>query len=199
MVKVKTGLTPILPMTPASHKDLLLFKFQEFVSAHQTADRARSDMHCIIAELPGGEKTDEPSKPEESKQTAACSHCENQTFYSLMESGVNTRNRPIVTKTLKPDTIDPEPVTDSKPVSKSVARRMSSLEKRAAIQEALIYHAANPHLTQEQIAIHHGLEPKALSRSYAKKLKKSMAPNREKTPKDVADDYLYNEKRQKKW
>jgi len=72
------------------------------------------------------------------------------------------------------------------------------MEKRALIQEALVYHVANPRLTQEQVALYFGLEPKALSRRYAKKLKATMSPNRDKTPKDIAEDYLQNEKRREK-
>ena len=96
----------------------------------------------------------------------------------------------------QPDVVDSEPA--SKSVTKPATKKMSPLEKRARIQEALLYHAANPQLTEKQVAMQHGLEPKALSRQYAKKLKKTLAPSRDKTPKDIADDYLYNEKRQKR-
>jgi len=37
------------------------------------------------------------------------------------------------------------------PVSQPVAQRMRSMEKRALIQEALVYHVANPRLTQEPV------------------------------------------------
>jgi len=39
------------------------------------------------------------------------------------------------------------------------------------------------------------LEPKALSRPYAKKLKETLLSKRDKPSKAVTDDYLYNEKR----
>ena len=74
---------------------------------------------------------------------------------------------------------------------------MKPLEKKARVQEALLYRAENPHLTLEQAAVQHDLEPKALSRSYAQKLKKAMPLDRNKTSKDEADDFLYNEKRRK--
>ena len=41
------------------------------------------------------------------------------------------------------------------------------------------------------------LESKALSRPYAKKLLQAMPPDRDKTPKDQAEDFLYHEKRRK--
>jgi len=79
---------------------------------------------------------------------------------------------------------------------------MNPLEKKARIQEALLYYAANKpgnkDLTLEKVAVRHGLEPKALSREYANKLKKAMPHDRDKTPKDMADEFLYNEKRRKK-
>ena len=79
---------------------------------------------------------------------------------------------------------------------------MNPLEKKARVQEALLYFAANKpsnkDLTQEAVAVQHGLEPKALSRKYANKLKKAMPHDRDKTPKDMADDFLYKEKRRKK-
>jgi len=74
---------------------------------------------------------------------------------------------------------------------------MNPLEKKARVQEALLHCKENPHLTLEQVAVQHGLEPKALSRSYANKLKKAMPPDRSKTPKDEAEDFLYSEKRRK--
>ena len=90
----------------------------------------------------------------------------------------------------------PKPV--SKPTAfKPATKRMKPLGKKARIQEALLYHAANPRLTQEQVAVHHGLEPKALSRPYANKLKRAMPPERSKTPKDEAEDFLCKERRRK--
>ena len=46
-------------MATASYKDKLLDKFQEFDIAQQTLDRTRSEMHCIIAALPGENKPKE--------------------------------------------------------------------------------------------------------------------------------------------
>jgi hypothetical protein len=156
-------------------------------------------MHCIIAALPDEGKPEEIGAP-----SASCgiesthAHPQNdgedamQALRPLSGEEYNPKNRPVVTGTA------PQPVVvDAKSRAKSVSKRMSPQEKKARTQEALIYFAANPHLTQEQVAIHHGLEPRALSRHYAKKLKKSMSPNRDKTPKDMADDFLYNEKRKK--
>jgi len=165
-----------------SQKDQLFTTLHEFTSAQQRADKARSDMHCIIAALPDEEKPRDTGTP-------------------ITPSG-NARERPVVTPTL-PGVAEVEPIP--KTVSKSKASaskvattRMNSLEKKARVQVALLYRAENPHLNLEQVAAHHGLELKALSRSYAQKLKKAMSPHRNMTPKDVADDFLYNEKRRKK-
>jgi hypothetical protein len=110
--------------------------------------------------------------------------------------GESRRNRPVVAGTWQPDT------AVSKPVSQQTVKRMKPLEKKARVQEALLYYAANKpgnkDLTQEAVAVQHGLEPKALSREYANKLKKAVSHRRDKTPKDMADEFLYNEKRRRK-
>ena len=41
-------------MTTASHKDLLLAKFQEYDAARQLMGKTQSEMHCIIGSLPEG-------------------------------------------------------------------------------------------------------------------------------------------------
>jgi len=151
--------TPFLPMTTASHKDLLLATLQEFDTAQQRVDRTRSEMHCIISSLPS--------------------------------SVAATSSRPIL---IKPQSEIVELKPSPKLASKPLVKRMSPPEKKGKVQEALLYHVENPHLTQEQVAVQHGLEPKALSRPYAKKLKKAIPSNRDKTPKDEADDFLYNGK-----
>jgi hypothetical protein len=197
-VKGKTGVQPtIFPMTTALPKALLLTTFQEYDTAQQRAGTARSKMHCIIAALPDeGKPVGTPSASCDVESTVAHSQndgdCAKQPLRPLFEKEYNPKNRPFVTGTA-PQSV----IADSKPLPKSVPKRMSPQEKKARTQEALIYLAANSHLTQEQAAIYHGLEEKALSRPYAKKIKKSMSPNRDKTPKDIADDFLYNEKRQK--
>jgi len=211
-VKGKYRSNPYFPMTIAAQTDLLIVKMNEWDTGHRMADKARSDMHCIIATLPGTEKPSGkmpgdigvPPTPYESGQTIthpqrdACGT--KQTLRPLLEStSVSKKNRPVLAVTApQPNVADTRVI--SKPPSKprpASSRRMNAMEKRAKIQEAILYHAANPHLTQKQVAVQHGLEPKSLSRQYAKKLKKSLAPSRDKTPKDIADDYLYNEKRQK--
>ena len=196
--RVKTGLIPILPMTTptiAAQTDLLIGKMHEWDTGQRMADRARSEMHCIIAALPGEARQGEVGTP-------PTPHGNEWAPHSLWESRGNARNRPVVVPTAPPEVVRVEPLPTSVPkpkTSKSSATRMNSLEKKARIQEALLYRKENPHLTLEQAATHLGLEIKALSRSYANKLKKAMPPDRNKTPKDEADDFLYNEKRRKIW
>jgi hypothetical protein len=199
-------------MAIALYQDQLLIKFQEFDAAQQTVDRTRSEMHCIIAALPCEKQPEETTiLPASHGNRPTVSLYPKNDCYENPEphSALNTksenrdddkRTRPTVAKrptvvAPQPDVADSEPV--SKPSSKSATKKISPFEKKARTQEALLYHASNPQLTQKQVALRHGLEPKALSRQYAKKLRKSLAPSRDKTPKDVADDFLYNEKRQK--
>lgn len=195
-------------MTTVSPKDLLFAKVEEMVATHQKADRVRSEMHCLIAALPGEEK------PQNTSTSSMCrrdrptiihrqhdGHSETHMHQPLPENRVPTQNSPAAASSQSEVTrseLPSLPAVAEKP-KKPRAKRMNPMEKKARTQEAILCLEANPHLNQKQVAIQHGLEPKALSRQYANKLKKSMRPAREKTPKDVADDYLYNEKRQKRW
>ena len=180
-------------MTNTSRKDLLFTRLQELTTGQQIVDRARSDMHCIIATLP-----DKVTQEEIGTPPTPCGN--EQAHLSSLESRNNIRNRPVVITT-PPEVIEVEPVP--KPILKPNApkpstKRMKPLEKKARTQEAMIYHAEHPHLTQEQVAIQYGLERRALSREHARKIKRVMPHDRDKTPKDMADDFLYNEKRRKK-
>ena len=105
------------------------------------------------------------------------------------------RDRPVITAAI-PQQDDGEVTSVALPGSKPAARRMNPLEKRAAVQEAILFQQ-HPHMPLKQIAVQHGLEPKALSRPYAKKLLQAMLPDRDRTPKDQAEDFLYQEKRRK--
>jgi hypothetical protein len=183
-------------MTIVSQKDVLFAKVQEFDVAQRTVDRVRSEMHCIIAVLPGEEQSKEAGVPSTSAENlygvarSRNDECSEELLHyaQLDDSLGNKRSRPVVLGKHKPTVACPK--LPPKP-----AKRMSRMEKKARIQEALLYHVANPHLTQAQAALHYGLEPKALSRPYAKKLKETLLSKREKSSKAVADDYLYNEKR----
>ena len=208
-------------MTITSHKEQLLTRFQEFVIAQQelttvqqTMNQKRSEMHCIIAALPD-EETSDGEKPEvtdtsnaayENAPTIArhqdAGSCENQTYGRLDHNSRDPRNRPFLIVQPQSDVFESEPLSSQQAPPQLAVRpktkRLSPSEKKAKIQEALVFCMENPHLTLMQVAIQHGLEPKALSRSYAGKLKKAMFPNREtraKPAKAVADDFLYNEKR----
>ena len=162
----------------------------EFVAVQETANRKRSEMHCIIAALPDGET---------SAGTPVTAHSPR----SFSDNNIcDSRNRPILIA--KPDKTPPSQPSppQQKSVVKPKVKRQNPLEKKAKTQEALVFCMENPHLTLKQVAIQYGLEPKALSRPYAIKLKKAMFPNREtreKPSKEVTDDFLYNEKRQDEW
>ena len=170
-------------MTIASHKDLLVDTLNEWDTAQQTANKRRSDMHRIIAALP--EEAGTPLAPAVPSQKS--------TQRPVLDKSGGAKDRPVLTMAPQPE------IVEAKSTSKPATKRMSPLEKKARIQEALLYRQKNSHLTLEQVAVQHGLEPKALSRSYANKLKKAMPPERSKTPKDEAEDFLYKEKRRKEW
>ena len=197
-------------MAMTSHKETLLDTYREFDTAQRTADKARSKMHCIIAALPGEVKDKASGLPPsvcESRQSAQPAQSAARSPHDECD-GTKPRPRPVLEKrdwaegqpliaASQPEMVKTKPA--AKPKSTPAAKRMNSLEKKARIQEALLYRKENPHLTLEQVAVRHGLEPKALSRSYANKLKKAIPPDRDKTPKDEADDFLYSEKRRKEW
>ena len=200
----------ILPMTITTYKDQLFSKVNELGVAQQEVDRLRSAIHCIIATLPGEVKDKASGLPPsvcESRQSAQPAqsaarsphdecYCTKPRPRPVLEKKDCIEGQPLIAAP-QPEMVKTKPA--SKPKSTPAAKRMNSLEKKARIQEALLYRKENPHLTLGQVAVRHGLEPKALSRSYANKLKKAMPPDRDKTPKDEADDFLYGEQRRKEW
>ena len=156
-------------MTITSHKDRLVDTFQNFVSAQQMADKARSEMHSIIASLPDENTAEEivaPSTPPGCRPTMIYQHndrCREKPAPSSTREG-NTSNRPVLTAAIwQPDVGEPEPFTtptvEEKP-KKARAKRTSEDDIRKAVK--LVFDDED--MTQKRAEIVCGLPPGTLSR-----------------------------------
>ena len=167
-------------MTTASHKNQLFVKLQELDTAHQEkmsaqqkADKARSDLHCIIATLPGDGELPREAKTEETRTPLASSVSrpiitrpviqqqhgdEEQTSSLLLDNLVkrnrlhNPKDRPVVIKTPQQEAAEkeppPTPPAGTKP--KKTRKRTKEADIRKAVK--LFFDSANTDspLTQEQ-------------------------------------------------
>jgi len=110
----------------ASHKDLLFTTFEEFNTAQRQANKARSDMHCIIATLPDEEKpaaADALPMPHRNRPIVACDqrgeNNEKQMSYVLSEYSARRRNRPVII--VPPNVTETESVINAEPSVKPLS------------------------------------------------------------------------------
>ena len=128
-------------MTTASHKDLLFAKFQEFDTAQQRADRARSEMHCIIGSFPSGATPEVGTAP------------------------MTRSNRPLVITSPQPDVVEAAPPPAEAKPKKTRAKHVSEADIRKAVK--LVF---DEDLTQKEAEILCNLPPGTLSRRKGKQI-----------------------------